>query len=83
MNYLPARVVLFSAIAINILAVLNWTSVCNYISGFYQYKSPEAFIDRDCRRHAYRVHVFSTGPLVIYISSFITDFEATELTKLK
>jgi hypothetical protein len=36
-----------------------------------------------CRNHHYKTHLFSQDPLVIYIDSFITTDEASQLVSLR
>jgi prolyl 4-hydroxylase len=36
-----------------------------------------------CREHSYKTHIISEDPLVIYIESFVTPEEASQLTDLR
>ena len=36
-----------------------------------------------CREHSYKTHLISDHPLVIYIESFVTPEEASQLTDLR
>ena len=36
-----------------------------------------------CRNHPYKTHLFSEDPLVIYINSFISEDEASQLVSLR
>jgi hypothetical protein len=53
-------------------------------------KPPETVINFDaldkaatCRNHPYKTHLFSEDPLVIYINSFISEDEASQLVSLR
>jgi prolyl 4-hydroxylase len=69
-----------------------------YISPYFSNSSPEGDVtasyekieslvypdeDLKCQEHAFKTHVLSRDPLVIYVESFLSAKEADELVELR
>ena len=62
--------------------VLSWSSKSDEPSQPALGDVTISYITDACRDHSYRTHLISEDPLVIYIESFVTPEEASQLTDL-
>jgi prolyl 4-hydroxylase len=63
--------------------VLSWSLTSDETSQLASEEVTISSIKDACREHSYKTHLISEDPLVIYIESFVTPEEASQLTDLR